>query len=72
MTLVTLVEAGEAVGLSLRTMRRIVAGGYLTPAETTLARCRGGGVQLYLLSEVRDAASAYRRENPRGRPRKVS
>jgi hypothetical protein len=66
-TLVTLVEAGDAVGFSLRNMRRLVAAGYLKPVEAEPVL--GGTVLWYDLAEVRKAAAAWRRDRPRGRPR---
>lgn len=68
MALVTLPEAGDALGWSVRTMRRMVAGGYLSAVETRLGRGSGGGTQLFDLTDVYDAAEAYRAEHPPGRP----
>lgn len=68
MSLVTLPEGGDALGWSLRSMRRLIAGGYLTPVETRLGRGSGGGTQLFDLEDIYFAAEQYRADHPKGRP----
>lgn len=66
MTLVTLRDAGDAVGFSLRNMRRLVEAGYLKPVESEPVR--GGWLMWYRLADVRAAAAQWRKDRPRGRP----
>lgn len=66
--MVTLAEAGDALGWSLRTMRRLISDGYLAPVETRLGRGSGGGTQLFDIEDVYDAAERYRADHPLGRP----
>lgn len=67
--LVTLAEAAEVAGYSLRTMRKMVAAQYLT--SYAVEPIHGGWRHWFRRPDVLQAAAWWERDHPKGRPPKV-
>lgn len=66
MAWVTIREAARLQGVSERTARKWVSRGYLRAVAVRKDAWVGGALHLYEEADVERAATAYRRDHPRG------